>query len=338
MEELKEKTEEVYCLDVNKDLNMVISGGGNDAVTFHAFNGEEYLIDEVIEGFEDSIIMTEFVSSDKAVAVSMDGTVASIAIKKEHGGYTKEIKTVDVQMDITKAVVSKDKQRLYIGTADGLVEELPNNIDEIGGRAVKVYAGHSSEIQDILESDTCLYIVSSGQIIVFNKETGSVSARYNAELDSDIRVVQINSTGKSLGVGYGNGSLVILSYSPAQNRLVNVYQSDNSARQSIESLLFFGEMLIYGDFASTVSVLDTKYKTEKTCRIAEEQECVIKIIAVSDAVCIAVTNTGNVSVVSLRADNTIICSYALSSITLNAVVFNRFICAATVEGIEFLKL
>ncbi|KAI5138675.1 hypothetical protein NEAUS07_2435, partial [Nematocida ausubeli] len=73
MEELKEKTEEVYCLDVNKDLNMVISGGGNDAVTFHAFNGEEYLIDEVIEGFEDSIIMTEFVSSDKAVAVSMDG-------------------------------------------------------------------------------------------------------------------------------------------------------------------------------------------------------------------------------------------------------------------------
>ncbi|KAI5165794.1 hypothetical protein NEIRO02_0692 [Nematocida sp. AWRm79] len=338
MEEIKEKTEEVYCIDTCKETNMVISGGGDDAVTFHVFNGESYVIDEVIEGFEDSVIMTEFISSDKAIAVAMDGTIAEINLIKENGRYTKDVNIVCLQMDITKAVLSKDKKRIYIGTADGLVEEFPADIAAIEARAVRIYAGHSSEIQDILESDSFLYTVSGTHIIIFSKDTGSVSARYKAEFETDIRAVQINKTGKTVAVGYGNGTLVLLSYSPEQGKLTNVYQNAQAERESVESLAFFEDTLIYGDFSSTVSILNIKYKTERVCKLSEDKECVVKIITVSEAVAMAITNAGKVCVFSLKMDNTMICEYALNSITLNAVVFNRFICAATVEGIEFLKL
>ncbi|KAI5190031.1 hypothetical protein NEMIN01_0816 [Nematocida minor] len=337
-EHIKEKTEEIYAIDAQKDLNMVIAGGGDDAVTFYKFNGTEYIIDEVIEGFEDSVVMARFISGKKAVAVSMDGTLAEINIVFGNGRYMKEVHTADLQMDVSKAVLSEDKTKIYVGTVDGMVERVPLSANEVESRIPCMYIGHSSDILEIVEIGDVLYTLSSSQIIIYDKEKGSLLAKYQAEVDSDIRVMQVNSTGRSVGVGYGNGLVCILAYSSTQNTLTNVYKNDNPERTSVESISFIEDLLIFGDFKSTVTIIDTKYKIEKTCILSEDEACVVKIIAISSAVAIAITNTGKVFVISLKSDNKILSEYSIHSITLDAVLFNRYICAATVEGVEFLPL
>ncbi|KAH9386927.1 uncharacterized protein NEMAJ01_1823 [Nematocida major] len=337
MHEEKRKTEEVYCIDAQKELNMLISGGGDDAVTFYAFNGEEYVIDEVIEGFEDSVIMAKFITESKAVAVSMDGTIAEIRITRESGRFSKEVRTFEMQADVTRAVLSGEGKMIFLGTSEGLIEAV--SVPENGTieRAGILYAGHSSGILEIVETKSHIYTASCEQILIFDRD-GRVSAKYRPEKGREIRVMQVNTSGKSVAVGYGDGGVEILSFSSSQGSLVSVYENKSAGRESVESMAFAEETLLCGDFTSTLSIIDTKYKRERRRRVMEEDSCIVRIIAVSAAVAVAVANTGKVSVVSLHADNKILAEYSLHTITLDALLFNRHICAATVQGVEFLPL
>lgn len=337
-EHTKEKTKEIYAIDAQKDINMIMAGGGDDAVTFYTFNGTEYVIDEVVEGFEDSIIMVGFASKNKAFAVSMDGTVAEIEISLHGGRYEKDVQIVDLQIDISKAILSQDKSYIYIGTEDGRIERIRATVSEVEMDRVWQGIGHLSAILEIIETKDAIYTLSKDQVIIFDKDRPKILARYSAEENSDIQVMQINKTGKSVGIGYASGLVCILAYSPTQKTLTSVYKYDSPNGSSVESIGFIEDLLLYGDFKSTVTIIDTKYKTVKRCTISEEEMCVIKIITISPAVSISVTNTGKISVIGLTGDIKVLSEYTTDTITLDAILFNRYVCAATVEGVVFLPL
>lgn len=129
---IEEGNDELYAVDINFDKNHVIFGGKNDLAEIYDFK-EDVTITR-IEDFTDSVIYTKFISNDRFIIVTANGTIALME-------YEKDVSIIDLEEDIS---VAKFTDKLVIGTMTGHVFLYDENLEHIN-----TFGGHYTEILDV---------------------------------------------------------------------------------------------------------------------------------------------------------------------------------------------
>ncbi|OAG29468.1 hypothetical protein NEDG_00601 [Nematocida displodere] len=341
--QVKEKTEEVYAMGYTGLLNMIISGGGDDAITLHVRDGLDYQIGEVIEGLDDSVIFATFVRGMNPVAVTMDGTVVYLDIDSpetlkcvEH--FEENIHPVSLNLDVSTAALSSCESWLYIGTTDGAITRVSASLPPPYTQDTHaVYMGHPSDVLVIEAVNEVIYTASHTQVILFCAETGATLKKYLSQEEGEIRTMKVHPTGKVVALGYSTGAVVLLSNSQTTNQgLLTVYRAEMSL--PVESLAFVEDKLLYGGFDSVLKVVDLKYKTETECAFKEDASCIVKIIPLNASIAIAAITNGKVFIVDIRTNNKILKEFSIPCTITDIMLCGNLLCAATSEGVEVIDL
>jgi len=326
-------TNEVYALDFNRDANMVVAGGGNNSVIFYRLVNGEYVTDEEIEGFSDSVVFVGFTKSTQVVAVTMDGTIAQINTVQRENRAEKEVHLVETHADVTCAALDPHRENLYVGTALGLVEKFPCREPVAEERTQQmVYAGHGSEIVSIEVGEKEVATASAKAVIIFASSTGHVLGRYAVEEDTDIRSMKIDEKWKIAIIGHENGKVVVLSL--PNMKAVHI----TGEAEPVEVIAAKDDAIIFGGFGNFVTHLDLRYKTEKKWRFEGESFCVVKILIVTEYVSIIVTNSGRVVVIDARSENAVLKDKHVAACVLDAILAGKTLCLGTDEGTQFVDL
>ncbi|KAI5171287.1 hypothetical protein NEFER03_0646 [Nematocida sp. LUAm3] len=329
-EERREKTEEVYCVDYSKELNMLISGGGDDAVSFYTYEKGEYLLDEVIEGLEDSVIYTAFISREAAVAVSMDGSIILISLSEENGRVRKEVEVLEYQADISYVAKSRNNQFLYLGLEDGVERVSLSNPKE--REENYLYKGHRSPISHIEESEKHLFTASQEEIIIYNIETKEIVATHK---EQEINVIKLHPNGKLLSVGTEEGKLILFSFSATNNSLTEIFKIQKDL--PIECMEYSDGLLLFGGFLKKFYSLDTQRKLERSMDLPNPDSCIVGIFFLSSSFSLITTNLGEILLVDIKAMK-IIKTYEAANIILTGKQFTTHIALGTAEGLQIINL
>lgn len=337
----KQATEEVYVIEHCRETNMVISGGGNDAVTFHVFNGSEYVVDEVIEGLEDSVVFASFVTPSQAVAVSMDGCIVYIRLRPSGQRLEKEVLIAPLQLDVSAVAVAKEQGHLYLGTKDGTVGRVRATLDAAEqdsgwDRLERQYLGHPSDVLCIEARAGLLFTASHTQVLVFDPESAGISKRFFSQEEAEIRTMAVHAQGRLAAVGYSNGAVLVLSLSAQLPDLQVVHRTSYSG--PVETMVFTPETLQYGGFGEALHVVELRDKTETVIPLPEETACVVAILPVTEAITIAVMNSGKVFVTNAKKRQQVVKEYTFHSCVFAAALAGSVLCGGTQEGLELIDL
>lgn len=335
----KHATEEVYALEHCKETNMLISGGGDDAVSFHVFNGTEYVVEEVVEGLEDSVIFAGFITPARAVAVSMDGCVLYINMVHENGGMSKEVAALSLQIDVSSVAADRERSCLYIGARDGTVGRVHATLDaaERGGESPALrYLGHPSGVLCMEARDNLLFTASHTQVLVFDTESTGIAKRFISQEEAEIRTMAVHPQGKMLGVGYSNGTLLLLSLSGHLHDLQVVHRAKYPG--PVETIVFTQETLQYGGFGETLNILHLRDKSETVVPLPEDAACVVAVLPVAEAISIVVMNSGKAFVANSKKLHKIVKEYTFHSCVFCAALAGTVLCGGTQEGVECIDL
>lgn len=128
-QEAVEGENEVYTVDINPERNHVIFGGKNDLAEIYDYK-EDITITRV-EEFTDSVIYTKFLTKDRFIVVSSNGTVALME-------YENDICIIDIEEDISTAIFT---DKLVLGAVSGQVYLYDAELEHIN-----TFGGHYSEI------------------------------------------------------------------------------------------------------------------------------------------------------------------------------------------------
>ncbi|KAI5188592.1 hypothetical protein NECID01_0205 [Nematocida sp. AWRm77] len=331
----KRTTEEVYVLEHSKETNMLISGGGNDAVSFHRYNGTEYVLDEVIEGLEDSVVSACFVSPAYAVAVSMDGCIVHVHMQPGENEVKKDIQIQNTQIDVASVGVDRERLQMYIGTKEGTVERFSMLGEGLCSSAS--FGGHPSEVLCTAVSGTRLYTASYTQVLVFDVESTCTLKRYLSHEEGEIRAMAVHAEGELLAVGYSTGALLLFSLSGMHTQEMQLIRRAEYAG-AIETVVFTRDTLQYGGFGESLNIVDLRHGCETVIPLPEKEACVVSIIPATEAVSIAVMNSGKVFVTNSKRLQKIVKECTFHSCVFSAVLAGNMLCAGTEEGVECIDL
>jgi hypothetical protein len=156
---------EIYSIDVNPRRNVVVYGGANDKCT--AMDLETGALIAVVEGYNDSVIFTQFIDDERFIVASLDGAISLMTAEQE-------IETAAVDGDISRIKVSGDA--LLVGTSKGIAYVFALDLS-----MQHVYMGQPSEIVDLEYDCGRVYTLSPTNYIVFD------AAKYHIMLDQRVR-------------------------------------------------------------------------------------------------------------------------------------------------------
>lgn len=375
----KERTNEVYALDYNREHKVVMSGGGDNSIAFYLLQGHELIINEVVEGLDDSVIFVSFIgnnplngfngsavlngsaalnnsntSTANAVAVTIDGAVIYIALNLKEKEAVKSVQVIQTSTDASAVAVDSKKEYVYIGGVSGAIHRMPSTLVPTNNNistnnvspeepTIDTYFGHKSSIVYVVAVRNILFSVSKSQVLVHEIETRKLLSRYEIGEDQEIVSAQVNPEGKSLALGLISGGLILLSLSGSWE-LQEVYRREAAGNERsnsatpIEAIAYLDEYLVYAPGDKLVRV-DIGDKSLRMGNIPLDPPfCVVKILPISSAFCVVVTNRGSIYLVDLRSGAKVLNEYHTDSLALDALIAGRTLLVATVNGLESIDL
>lgn len=145
---------EVYVVDLNEEMGVVLYGGGDDRCTAVDLEGE---VVAVVEDFRDSVVFCRFVDAERFVVGTLDGSVLLMTLEEE-------IYSTGVDQDISKMVFVDNK--VLVGTAAGDVHVFSADLS-----IQNVCIGLHSEIKDLTHENGKVYALSESRFAVFDVKT-----------------------------------------------------------------------------------------------------------------------------------------------------------------------
>ncbi|ELA41193.1 uncharacterized protein VICG_01792 [Vittaforma corneae ATCC 50505] len=212
--EIKED-DELYTVDICPSKKHVIFGGKSETAEVYSYEEERAITR--IEEFSDSVIYAKFVSENRFVIVTTDGTIALM----EHSG---DVCIVDLEEDIS---VAKFSEKLVVGASSGrvyLYDACLEHINTLGGHSSEIISVDYKEGRILSmcanyliahdEQGRVLYTLKASEAYAFKYITSDVicfardgkiqifkQTRKLFEHNIEERVEDVEIVGKSLAVG-----------------------------------------------------------------------------------------------------------------------------------------